>query len=191
LTKSQLRKQYLAKRQQLTEAEYEALNQQLLQQFQQLDLSGINCIHLFLPMRERMEPDTYLITKWLKAEHPQIKIVYPKTDFATLTMQSFVDDGALQIGISPHGIPEPISGNEVAVTEIDLVIVPLLAFDRQGYRVGYGKGFYDRFLTQCKPGTQFIGLSFFEPVTRIDDADQHDIKMDLCLMPTGKIQWIS
>jgi 5-formyltetrahydrofolate cyclo-ligase len=189
LTKSQLRKQYLAKRQQLTEAEFEALNLQLLQQFQQLDLSGISCIHLFLPMRERMEPDTYLITKWLKADHPQIKIVYPKTNFANLTMQSFTDDEDLQVGISAHGITEPISGNEVAATEIDLIIVPLLAFDERGYRVGYGKGFYDRFLTQCRPDTQFIGLSFFDPVDRIDDIDQYDIKMDLCLMPFKKWEW--
>jgi 5-formyltetrahydrofolate cyclo-ligase len=189
LTKQQLRKQYFAKRQQLTMPEYEALNQQLLQQFQQLDFSNIHCIHLFLPIRERKEPDTYLMIDWLKATHPHIKIVYPKTDFKTLSMQSFAADDALKVKTNGYGIPEPIAGNMVDVKEIDMVLIPLLAFDKQGYRVGYGKGFYDRFLTQCKPGTQFTGLSFFEPVDMIEDIDEYDVRMHTCIMPTEKWQW--
>ena len=64
-----------------------------------------------------------------------------------------------------------------------MVLVPLLCFDESGHRVGYGKGFYDRFLTKCRPDTQKVGLSYFPPVKEITDADSFDIRLDLCLTP--------
>ena len=189
MTKQQLRKQFIAKRQELSLVEYDALNQQLLQQFQQLDLTEVACIHLFLPIRERKEPDTFLIREWLKQHQPHIKVVFPKADFDTHTMQSFADDDALQLAVNAFDIPEPVAGNEVPAAEIDLMIVPLLAFDKQGYRVGYGKGFYDRFMAQCKPGTQFIGLCFFDPVDIIDDIGAYDIRMNACITPVRLFEW--
>lgn len=189
MTKQQLRKQFIAKRQQLSVVEYDELNQLLLQQFQQLDLTGVFCLHLFLPMRERKEPDTFLIREWLKINRPHIKVVFPKADFDTHGMQSFADDDALQLAVNAFDIPEPIAGNEVPAAKINLMIVPLLAFDKQGYRVGYGKGFYDRFMAQCKPGTQFIGLSFFAPVELIDDVDEFDVRMNACITPLQLYKW--
>jgi 5-formyltetrahydrofolate cyclo-ligase len=183
MTKDQLRNLFIQKRNQLSQAEYKNFNQQLLQQFQQLDLSGIKCIHMFLPIQKRREPDTILIRDWLKINHPDIKIVYPQTNFANHTMLSFVDDADLNIENNGFDIPEPISGNRVAATEIDLILIPLLAFDKAGYRAGYGKGFYDRFMVTCKPSTRFIGISFFEPVDEITDINEFDIKMHQCITP--------
>jgi 5-formyltetrahydrofolate cyclo-ligase len=189
MTKQQLRQQYIAQRQNLSDENYQALNQQLLKQFQQLDLSNVQCIHIFLPIKANNEPDTYIVRDWLKAAHPQIKLVYPKTNFRDYSMQSFADDNNLQLAENKYGIPEPVSGNEVEAGEIDLVVLPMLVFDKQGYRVGYGKGFYDRFTAQCKPGTQFIGLSLFEPVDSIDDVNEFDVWMHACLTPTKKWEW--
>jgi 5-formyltetrahydrofolate cyclo-ligase len=189
MTKKLLRQQYLAKRRQLTMEEHDVLNHQILQQFQQLDLSHVRCIHLFLPIREKREPDTYLIRDWLKANHPDIKIVFPKTNFGTLAMESYADDDSLQLANNKYGIPEPVTGNMVDVKEVDLVLLPLLIFDTLGYRVGYGKGFYDRFTALCKPGTQFIGLSFFEPVPAIEDVNEYDVWMHACLTPEKKWTW--
>ncbi|MNY64409.1 5-formyltetrahydrofolate cyclo-ligase family protein [compost metagenome] len=64
-----------------------------------------------------------------------------------------------------------------------MVFVPLLAFDIHGNRIGYGKGFYDKFLAECKPETIKIGLSFFEAVNQIDDVFESDIKLDYCVAP--------
>lgn len=183
MTKAELRKIYIAKRNQLSQLEYDDLNQKLLQQFQQLDLRGIKCIHLFLPIHKRKEPDTFLIRDWLAAHHPHILRVFPKANFADNTMQSFADDADLELIINALGIPEPVSGNEVTPSQVDLMLVPLLAYDKQGYRVGYGKGFYDRLMAQCRPDTRFVGLSFFEPVEAIDDVNEWDRKIDLCLLP--------
>jgi len=185
MTKDQLRKIFIQKRNQLSQVEYEDLNQRLLQQFQKLDFNGIKCIHMFLPIQKRKEPDTLLIRDWLKTNHPDIKIVYPKTNFANHTMLSFVDDADLVIENNGFDIPEPTSGNQVDATEIDLILIPLLAFDKAGYRAGYGKGFYDRFMVTCKPGTQFVGVSFFEPVDEITDLNEFDIKMHQCITPDG------
>jgi 5-formyltetrahydrofolate cyclo-ligase len=189
VTKSQLRQQYLIKRQSLTVNEYTTFNQQFLQQFQQLDFSNIKCIHLFLPITEKREPDTWLIRNWLKIYHPHIKIVFPKTNFRTLAMKSYADDADLQLAENNYDIPEPVTGNVIDVREIDMVILPLLIFDKLGYRVGYGKGFYDRFCALCKQGTQFIGLSMFEPVDSIDDVNEYDIWMHACITPEKVWRW--
>jgi 5-formyltetrahydrofolate cyclo-ligase len=82
-----------------------------------------------------------------------------------------------------YNIPEPVYGLEVPVTKIDVVFVPLLAFDLKGNRVGYGKGFYDKFLSECKPETIKIGLSFFEAEELIDDISENDIQLDSCVTP--------
>ena len=183
MNKAELRKTFTAKRSQLSQAEYDQLNHDLLEQFKQLDLNGVACIHLFMPIHKRKEPDTILIRNWLIAHHPHIQRIFPKADFADSTMQHYIDDEQLQMGINAFGIPEPIQGNTIDLQEIDMVLVPLLAFDKQGYRVGYGKGFYDRFMAQCKPGTRFVGLSFFEPVDAISDVNPFDQKIQECVLP--------
>jgi 5-formyltetrahydrofolate cyclo-ligase len=82
-----------------------------------------------------------------------------------------------------YNIPEPVDGIEVPVSKIDVVFVPLLAYDEKGNRVGYGKGFYDAFLSKCKPETIKIGLSFFSPEFQIKDVTSDDIKLDFCVTP--------
>ena len=64
-----------------------------------------------------------------------------------------------------------------------VVFIPLLAFDQKGNRVGYGKGFYDKFLEQCKPKTVKIGLSFFSTEEEISDIYKNDISLDYCVTP--------
>ena len=182
-TKPEIRKTYLEKRMKLSFEMSVQLSRQILAQFKHLDLSNIHCIHIYLPLVIKKEPDTTVFTDWLKHEHPGIKIAYPKTNFSDTSIRSFTDDSELKLRTTVFGITEPLSGNEISTDKIDMVIVPLLAFDKKGYRVGYGKGFYDRFLPKCKPGTQFVGLSFFEAVDAIEDVDQYDIKLHKCITP--------
>lgn len=183
MKKEGLRKIYLDKRIQLSETEYQHLNQALLQQFMQLDFEGITAVHLFLPILRTKELDTGLLIKYLQKEHPHIKRVFPKVDFKQKTLTHFLDDEQLTISENKFGIPEPISGNQFYIDKNSIVIVPLLAFDLEGNRVGYGGGFYDRFLSECEIGTQFIGLSFFDPVAVIDDVNELDVKLHRCVTP--------
>jgi len=181
--KVELRKIYLEKRLQLSETEYQTLNQQLLQQFKQLDFEGIIAVHVFLPMLRTKEPDTKRLINYLQKQHPQIKRVFPKANFQQKTLTNFLDDEDLIIAENKYGASEPVSGNQFYIDKNSIVIVPLLAFDLVGNRVGYGGGFYDRFLADCETGTQFIGLSFFEPVAWIEDVNQLDVKLHVCVTP--------
>jgi len=183
MNKQELRKIYLEKRLQVSEVEYHALNEALLQQFMKLNFDGITAVHLFLPMLLTQEPNTKLLKNYLQKQHPQIKRVFPKADFQHKKLSHFLDDHDLVLTENKYGITEPIRGNQFLIDKNSIVIVPLLAFDLSGNRVGYGGGFYDRFLANCEIGTQFIGLSFFEPVKEVSDANVLDVKLHQCILP--------
>jgi 5-formyltetrahydrofolate cyclo-ligase len=183
MTKAEIRKEAAGLRKALTDAELHQRSLMLLEQFKKLDLSRMQTIHIFLPISEKKEPDTFLIIEWLKQNHPTIKVIVPKADFNSLLMTHHVFSGHEDLQKNVFNILEP----QEAVShsgDIDLVIVPLLAFDLQGYRVGYGKGFYDRFLEGIS--TIKLGLSLFEPVPVISDADVHDIPLDSCITPSNR-----
>ncbi|MBY0243831.1 MAG: 5-formyltetrahydrofolate cyclo-ligase [Sphingobacteriaceae bacterium] len=185
MIKSEIRKKEILKRKNLSEKQLFVLNEQLLVNFQKLDFSTIQTIHLFLPIAEKNEPNTFLIINWLKENHPNIKIIVPKADFETCTLQNFEYQEGNLIK-SDYQILEPFD-TPLYNGNIDMVLVPLLAFDKRGYRVGYGKGFYDRFLSKIK--TIKIGISFFEAYEKISDADCNDIKLNSCITPSEIIQF--
>jgi 5-formyltetrahydrofolate cyclo-ligase len=95
------------------------------------------------------------------------------------------------------GIQEPVSGDSLEAKaffekykkEDILVIVPLLAFDKKGHRVGYGKGFYDKFLEHKTTDTTTVGLSFFEAEDPFVDTQSHDISLDFVVTPSRIYQW--
>ena len=80
-------------------------------------------------------------------------------------------------------IPEPVEGEIIAPAEIDMVLLPGLCYDRQGHRVGYGKGYYDRFLKTCRPDCVKVGLSYFEPIEEITDVHDGDVMLDFVVTP--------
>jgi 5-formyltetrahydrofolate cyclo-ligase len=98
-------------------------------------------------------------------------------------MQHFLWEPQTTLIKNKYGIPEPENGMLISPADIDLVFVPLLAFDKTGQRVGYGKGMYDRFLSECRPETITIGLSMFEPVEKITDTDSLDVPLHKVITP--------
>ncbi|RZK50625.1 MAG: 5-formyltetrahydrofolate cyclo-ligase [Pedobacter sp.] len=182
MQKSILRKAALAQRLALTDTEYQQLNESLLESFKTLSFEGYKAILVFLPIKSKKEPDTFLLINWLKQKYPELKILVPAADFNTHLMTTHYYTSPDELILNAYGIPEP-STNSAANIEPDLVLIPLLAFDKQGYRVGYGKGFYDRYLAGKKSFK--LGISFFPAQTEIKDVHLNDIKLDACLTPTG------
>lgn len=180
MNKSTLRKEALAKRNALTEHQLVELNESLLAQFKTLDFSNIKSIHIFLPIAKQKEPNTFLIIDWLQLNFPELKIIVPKADFQSSLMCHYIFNSKLDLVNNHYHIPEPQTAERFTGIP-DMVIVPLLAFDEKGYRVGYGKGFYDRFLEHI--ATQKIGLSFFDAVAEINDVHLNDIRLDKCITP--------
>jgi 5-formyltetrahydrofolate cyclo-ligase len=185
MTKAELRKQLKVKRQQLSAEEVEARSSQICTLFfQKFDLTGIQYLHSFLPITRLKEVNTWPIINLLQSEFSDIRIVFPKINPEDLSMESFIYDKNLILEENTWGITEPVQGNRLAAYHIDIILLPLLGFDTRGYRVGYGKGFYDRFLTTCRNDILKIGLSMEEPVNNsIDNINNFDIPMDYCITP--------
>ncbi|MGO4876403.1 5-formyltetrahydrofolate cyclo-ligase [Pedobacter psychrotolerans] len=186
MLKAEIRKKALKDRLAITGEEYETLSKGLYHQFIALNFSNIKTLHIFLPILEKKEPDTFLFIQWLAENHPQIKIIVPKADFETALMTNHEYIGVHDLQKNLYDILEPQKGAAYH-GKIDLVLIPLLAFDQYGYRVGYGKGFYDRFLENII--AQKIGLSLLPAIDKIDDVNEHDIRLDFCITPTETIKF--
>ena len=182
MKKDELRRTYLAKRKALSPSERSQLSQQLCDQFfTTVDLARINVLHIYLPIESKYEPDTWLIINRIRKEFPDIRICIPRVKGNEIENIYFEELKHLQK--AKWDILEPTQGAHTPAEKIDLVIVPLLAFDRQGHRVGYGKGYYDRFLKKCRTDCNKIGLSFFEPELCIEEKSVHDVLLNACLTP--------
>ena len=183
MDKTELRTLFIKKRAALAESSYLLASSQIANHFfVSTDLSSIHVVHTFLPMIERKEVDTWLIIDRIKREFPHLKFAIPKINRQLNELEHFFFDGPSQLEENRWGIPEPKRGTAIAPKDIDLVLVPLLAFDAKGNRVGYGKGYYDKFLAQCRPDCKKIGLSLFEQVDFIE-ANDFDVKLDYCITP--------
>jgi 5-formyltetrahydrofolate cyclo-ligase len=184
MNKRELRRHFLEKRKSLSDGEARAVSRQLAGRFvHTFSPQPGQCLHVYLPLLRQREIDTYLLVEQVRVFYPQVRIVVPKADMDTLRLESYPLDEATELALSPWGIPEPAGGEPVAPEAIDWVVVPLLACDRRGYRVGYGKGFYDRYLARCRPDVRKVGLSYFDPVPEITDAGPLDVRLDYCLTP--------
>jgi 5-formyltetrahydrofolate cyclo-ligase len=184
MKKNKLRKIYLTKQKSLSNAERRErslhINGKLFENF---DLDDIRYLHLFLSIREKNEVDTSVIINDLWSDYINIKTIVPRVDFEKDMLEHLEFNSEGKLKLSSWGIPEPVGDKLIDERKIDLVLVPLLVFDKRGYRVGYGKGFYDKFLSKCRPDCRKVGLSFFEPVEEIEDIHEYDVKLDFCITP--------
>jgi 5-formyltetrahydrofolate cyclo-ligase len=181
MLKKELRTKYKALRNQLSENDVEEMSLAIANKVLSLPVWEKNYFHIFLPIAEQKEVDTEFILHLLSGKDKEI--IISKSDFETREMTHFLLTDNTKIKKNEYNIPEPVDGLEVPTKKIDVVFVPLLAFDKSGHRAGYGKGFYDKFLTKCKPETIKIGLSFFEPEDQIEDIFENDVKLDYCVTP--------
>ena len=155
----------------------------MLEHFLQLTLEKPSHVLSYIPMPERNEVTPQYFEETLREVFPYYQLCYPKTDFKLHLMEAVAHDDDMQTATTQFGVTEPVNGNVIPTELIDIIFVPLAAFDKKGYRVGYGKGFYDRFIPRCRQNVVTIGLSFFEAVDEITDATQFDIPLKYCITP--------
>ena len=179
--KSDLRKIYKQKRNDLTFNEIQKLQESIYQQIYDFDISQVKYIHLFLTLKKFKEIDTQPIIDYFREQNKQI--VVSKSNFSNNTLSHFILEEETQLEINRYGIPEPLNAVSISEKELDLVFVPLLISDKKNYRVGYGKGFYDRFLFNCRKDCKKIGLNFFKPIPNISDINEYDIPLDTVIYP--------
>ena len=181
MTKNEIREKYKVRRKALKEVQIDDLSLQIANQLLKLDIWKHTFYHLFLSIETQGEVNTDFILNILSGKDKNI--VLSKSDFSTGLMTNYLLTDNTTIKKNKHNIPEPIDGIEVTNDKIEVVFVPLLAFDQKGNRVGYGKGFYDTFLKRCRPETLKIGLSFFEAENKINAINENDVPLDFCITP--------
>jgi len=182
MTKQQLRAHYLQKRKTLSLEQIDAGSIAIANNLLQLDIWDFKNYHLFLSIEKHKEVQTEYILNILMGKDKNV--IISKSNFDDYSMTHYLLTDQTEIKVNRYGIPEPVSNDFLVHEEqMDVVFVPLLAYDLKGHRIGYGKGFYDRFLGNCRPNAKRIGLSFFEPHTVAIPSDTHDLKLDAVVTP--------
>lgn len=183
IDKNTIREVHQKLRKTLSGEECSRLSQKIANQFfSSIDLSTVRTLHTFLPIVSKNEPDTWLIIERLQKEFPQVRLSIPKVHDDHLV--NFYFDRKEQLQKNQWNILEPVNGEQTPIASIDLVLVPLLAFDSTGNRVGYGKGFYDKFLSKCRTDCKKVGLSFFESTDQLIPANFYDVRLNAVVTPT-------
>lgn len=181
MNKKELRAKYKALRRELSPDAIEDKSLAIANRMLQLDIWEKTYFHLFLTIEEQHEVETEFILQVLAGYDKEI--VVAKSNFETLKMTNYLLTDNTKFQKNQYNIYEPVDGIEVPNSKIEVVFVPLLAYDKKGNRVGYGKGFYDQFLSDCPEDVIKVGVSFFEPEESIDDVYENDIRLDYCVTP--------
>ena len=179
-TKAVLRTEYQKRKDSLTEEQIADCSIQISNLSLTLNIWEYSIYHLFMTNEKNKEIDTSYLLSVIQGKDKQP--VIPKIVDENRLEHFLLNDQTL-LKNNRWGIPEPLSGITINPKQIEVVFVPLLVFDQHGHRVGYGKGYYDRFLDQCSESTLKVGLTFFDPVTKIEDIETHDISLDFALTP--------
>ena len=186
-TKKQLRAYFKQQRSNLDKVALSKLDQAILDGFRKIPISrGEDCfVFSYLPIPNSGEVLTAPIESYLQSifSHSQLRIAYPKTNLNTLEMEAIVPRSKTDFHTNRWGLIEPTNGEVLPPSKLNLVLLPLLCFDLKGNRVGYGKGFYDRYLANCPKEVLKIGLCYFPGVTQITDVGSFDIPLDYAVTP--------
>lgn len=187
MKKFDIRVKALTERKSWTQQDFELKNVQLLNQI----IEFINPLprNLMLMSFHSMEHQREVMTSPIHAllinEPYYHQLIFPKVEKNTSQIIPYLTDKKSKFLASDWGILEPMEETSVRLnpTDIDVIFIPLLAVDTQGHRVGYGKGFYDRFLANTKPELIKIGLGLEEPIEPIEDLNPYDIALDFAITP--------
>lgn len=181
MLKSEIRALFKEKRKGLSFLELKRKSQQITNSIlNQFDFKNKE-VSIFLPIEKQKEFDSYSLLEKLTLQGG--KAIISKSNFEDCSLILYRYENVSQLEVNAFGIPEPKYGEIVSDAILNIVFVPLLAVDKKGNRVGYGKGFYDKLLAKCSPKCLFIGISLFDEFVEIDDLNQFDIPLHYCFTP--------
>ena len=184
MVKKDIRRIYIDQRKALSDEELKDMSARMVDNFRDVALHGAQVLMSYYPITERKEFDVTVCEQLLALENEGLQVAWPKILDDNITMQATPLHKHSTFVANRFNILEPESEEVIDPQLIDVVFVPLLAFDTKGYRVGYGKGFYDRFLARCANDVVKIGFSFFEAVDSIDDVNEYDVPLNFCITPS-------
>jgi 5-formyltetrahydrofolate cyclo-ligase len=183
MLKSEIRKAFKQRRKFVTPFELNRISEVCTKiVLERFDFNG-KIASVFLPIEKLKEINTYELLEEILARGGTIAL--SKSDFNDNSLIHYKYEKTSQLEVNSFGIPEPKYGDVIQDVLLDFVFVPLLAINNSGHRVGYGKGFYDKLLSKCKPNCLFIGLNIFDEFIIIDDINPMDVPLHYCITPNG------
>lgn len=186
MLKAELRKKYMQKRKALSIDEAFLLSEKIFKNFiEYFKPSQNQKIHIFIPIEKFREVNTQIFVSYFLSR--KIRVFVPKiVDTRLISVEIFTDS---KFELNNWGISEPVSDEDSGILDFDFVITPLLYCDRQGNRIGYGKGFYDGFFEKVSEETKKIGVNYFNPEENIDDVWENDIPLDYLVTPDAVLSF--
>lgn len=180
MRKSDLRKKYLAHKDAMDLEGVEVLSDQIFRNFKNnFPVAAGDKVHIFISIAKFREVDTAVFIDYLRTVHARVfvpKIVNGQMISIELTENTVLKE-------SSWGISEPAENIDSVITEYRYVVTPLLYCDRFGNRIGYGKGYYDRFFRNISENSLRIGVSFFPPSEDIGDVQESDVPLHHLILP--------
>ena len=177
--KALIRKQFLSRRKQLDLSTYLHLSQQAQQQLIDSEcFARAKTVALYSPINNEVATDHV----FLEARKRNKKVYYPRVHGENL--EFFEVHATTELLSCSFGVAEPAQGDKISVAELDLVIVPGVAFDLRGHRLGYGRGYYDRQLAGRAMETVSVGLGFESQLCDLLPAEVHDQALDFIATET-------
>lgn len=174
MTKSEIRDKMKAMRRALSKDDAALLSRSITEKVCSLPCF-VNAGTVMTYISAFKEPDTAAIIENTLLNNKKCVVPVSNTDTHTIT-PVYITDTLVK---GAYGIPEPDIINEADISDIDIALIPGIAFDMHGNRTGFGMGYYDRFLSQFK-GLK-IGLCYDFQLLPSIPADEHDIRMDLII----------
>lgn len=176
-SKEALRDRLRRRRSRISESDYSAYSSKIMATLrQQREYRSAHVIHCYVSMNDRREVDTHSLIKAMIGEGREV--VVPVTHSEDRTLSHFALSSFDELAPSKWGVLEPGAkvDNKRTPPDLELVVVPMVGGDEQGHRIGYGGGFYDRFLNnvQCPA----IGLCFEQNMVPSLPTGDHDVPLD-------------
>ncbi len=187
MKKVEIRKLYLEKKESLNDDDVQSLSEKIFDNFiSEFDLEENQKVHCFLSIPEKGEVDTsFFLTEFFENK---IRVFVPKMVKGKLIALEICKETPLIE--NSWGIKEPAGIEDCGVKDYDFIITPLLYSDQFGNRVGYGKGFYDRFFSEINPEAIKVGVSFFSPEEDIADVSEFDVPLNYLVTPTEVLSFL-
>lgn len=173
MLKEDIRRSQIAMRDRLSTVQKETFSQRAQAALmQQSWFAAAQVIALYSPIRNEVATQALFDSAIALGK----RIAFPRIDDGRMV---FVEVN-LQHGfcLGAFGVPEPVGADVVSVCAIDLIVVPGVAFDRHGFRIGFGKGFYDQALENRPLSCQLVGLGYAFQVEDFVPREAHDVGLD-------------
>jgi len=182
MMKKDLRKTILSKRKEMSAEKYQQKSEIICQKlFALSQIQDAETIHVYFPINQEVDIRPLIEELWKAGK----KVVMPRADFKTKEMENYYVISFGQLEETRFGLHEPRVMSPLHLGSPEVILVPGVAFSLKHYRLGYGGGFYDRFLG--KIDSFKIGIAFEMQIAANLPVEDHDQQLDLIVTETREI----